>query len=255
MTATNLRVSTPCIWLLSGIGLVACSSGRPASGTPGGAGSGGTAGSLIGGSGGSGGGSGGSGGLAGAGGAGGAECGVRSPPPAPGSHVDCPLDPCCASTYTEQLAKIGADGGACQGFAPLEVTTATCGGKQVWRRAANLSLYECIYNPTGVLAGSETCTDTGCLFAGDVVNDDATLCTDGGRSPNLCTADAGTDAQSCPGTAGFSCVSSCQTDVGPPIFPVCTDGSWTCPSGSVRLSTCPCGSNLPPPPDSGCTYP
>jgi hypothetical protein len=230
---------------------------------------------MIGGSGGGGAGSGGSGGGgagiggSGGGGAGGCALTLQAPPPT-GTHVDCPLAFDCSATYEDQIAKVSSDGGACVGPAAITVSEVTCGAHRILRRATFYWYEECLYASSGALVGSVNCGDTGCNYAGEVV--DETLCLDAGLGPNLCPSDAGTvdargpdagdagsdggdAAQPCTGSAGFSCVGSCQTDVTPFASPICSNGIWVCPARFIDLRTCPCGSNLPQPPDSGCVYP
>jgi hypothetical protein len=57
--------------------------------------------------------------------------------------------------------------------------------------------------------------------------------------------DAVADA-ACTGSAGFIClVGSCNNDVGLPA--VCTNGAWTCPSGTINYMACSgCTGNPPP---------
>jgi hypothetical protein len=170
-------------------------------------------------------------------------------------NVDCPLASDCSASYADQIAKVSSDGGACVGPAANTVSEVTCGAHRIWRRATFYWYEECLYASSGALVGSVNCGDTGCNYAGEVIDD--APCLDAGLGPNLCPTDAGTGdaAQSCSGSAGFSCVGSCQSDVTPFASPVCANGTWSCPAGFMDLRGCPCGSNLPPPPDSGCVYP
>jgi hypothetical protein len=108
------------------------------------------------------------------------------------SHVDCPISTSCASTYAEQMATINREAGICNSVVPTQVMSGACGTRLLWRQVHPFSsTFECIYTSSGVLAGSESCGDTGCLWGGDIV-DDATICGDGGLGPNQCpTLDGG----------------------------------------------------------------
>ncbi len=58
--------------------------------------------------------------------------------------------------------------------------------------------------------------------------------------------DAGPDADTCRGSSSMFCVTECGNDGG--FAPLCTDGIWSCPPGTIDASTCPptCIGGAPP---------
>ena len=116
-----------------------------------------------------------------------AECAVWpsvEPPPA-GTTFACPIDSNCRPTYADvEAAQV--DGGTCDEHGAISVSTGACGSKKFWREFGGLWSKACVYAADGTLVGSESCSDTGCAYGGQVLG--AGPCADAGVTATTCPA-------------------------------------------------------------------
>jgi hypothetical protein len=119
--------------------------------------------------------------------------------PRPGESSPCPVDPHCPTTYSDQLDVVAESDpwshtDLCQGPAgdEDEIEFFTCPPYKWWVRGYALSGFGCYYSADGQVIGSADCTDTGCVFGGQIINRDT--CADAGVVKYGCPRpDASTD--------------------------------------------------------------
>jgi len=114
-----------------------------------------------------------------------ANCGVwlSVDPPPEGTTFNCPIDSSCRPTFADVEA---ADGGTCDAPFAISVSTGECGSKKYWRELGGLWTKACVYAADGALVGSESCSDTGCRYAGQVLG--AGTCADAGVTTTVCVS-------------------------------------------------------------------